>query len=197
MSNIRFSRRDAALVKACAAAHGVGERAVRQWRINDDPRWNTFLVSRARMQELPICVPQDSANITPADEEAAALRRYDMLQRLCDASIERQDSLSLTPLLKSAHEAHRLLEQVRRARLAHEEASGKLVDRSAARDVMLRFFDLARGRIESLPDTLAKRCNPTDPDMALIVLEQWASDFIGTLHREIGVGSGSFSSAES
>jgi hypothetical protein len=197
MGNIRFSRRDAALVKACATAHGVGERAVRQWRINDDPRWNTFLVSRARMQELPICTAQDPTTITPADEESAALRRFDMLQKLCDTAIERQDNLSLTPLLKSTHEAHRLLEQVRRARLAHEEASGKLVDRNAAREVMLRFFELSRGKIERLPESHAKRCNPTDPDVAMIVLEEWASDFIRTMHQEMGRASGPCNTAES
>ena len=73
ISGMRHSSRDSGLIKACASAHGVSERSVRQWRAKDDPRWNTFLVSRARTAELPMNASVDISKITPADEEFAAL----------------------------------------------------------------------------------------------------------------------------
>jgi hypothetical protein len=175
MKGVRTSRRDAALVVACAEAHGVSARTVREWRLKDDPRWNTYLVSRARSSELELGPSRDPLSITPADEEADALRRYDSIQRICDAAIERKDTHSLPQLLKSAHEAHRLLEQVRQSRLSYEEATGKLVNRDAFREQIGRVFDDLRIRIGNVPVEVNHLCNPTDPETPMVVLEEWAN----------------------
>ena len=97
-----------------------------------------------------------------------------MLQRLCDAALDRQDTACLPQLLKSAHEAHRLLEQVRRARLLHEEASGKLVSREASNRNLTVAATMVKEYLLSLADTCGLRCNPENPSLAASVLEEWA-----------------------
>ncbi len=162
---MRTSRIDSALIDECARHYQVTARSVRTWRIKDDRRWRDWLQKRAGEQtSLPSLdfVTEAAVKITPEDEESQALRRYVALTELCDSAIARGDQVSVVPLLRSAEQAHKLLQVVRENRIAFEEKSKKLLPHDDVMDFVSLTFGNIKLLIESLPDHLAPRIDPTD-----------------------------------
>jgi hypothetical protein len=162
---MRTSRIDSALIDECARHYQVSARSVRTWRIKDDRRWRDWLQKRAGEQtRLPSLdfVTEAAVKITPEDEESQALRRYVALTELCDSAIARGDQVSVVPLLRSAEQAHKLLQVVRENRIAFEEKARKLLPHDDVMDFITLTFGNIRLLIETLPDHLAPRIDPTD-----------------------------------
>ena len=162
---MRTSRIDSALIDDCAHHYQVTPRSVRTWRIKDDRRWRDWLQKRAGEQtRLPSLdfVTEAAGKVTPEDEESQALRRYIALTELCDSAIARGDQVSIVPLLRSAEQAHRLLQVVRENRLSFEEKAKKLLPHDEVMDFVSLTFGNIKLLIETLPDHLAPRIDPTD-----------------------------------
>jgi hypothetical protein len=60
--------------------------------------------------------------------------------------------------------------------IKHQQATGALVDRNQALSAQNRKLAAIKDHLLSLPEACAKRCNPTDPDLAAIVLMEWAEN---------------------
>jgi phage terminase Nu1 subunit (DNA packaging protein) len=62
--------------------------------------------------------------------------------------------------------------------IKHQKEAGALVDRFSSINAQNRKLGALRDLVLSLPEAVAKRCNPSDPDLAALVLQEWAE---GTL----------------
>lgn len=174
----RHSRYDAPLVKACAAEHGVSERAIRAWRRNADPRWSAFLHSRARDSALP-GIPtagiEEAANklLNPAEEEQAAARRLAAVQALIDGALASKDSVTLPGLLRAGVEASKMLREARNSRQAWDLSSGRLVPRSEVEELRRRFIEPLGNVIRNMPAEVGPKANSFDPAFGIRVCEEW------------------------
>ena len=182
---MRISRIDSALIEECARHYQVTARSVRTWRQKDDRRWREWIQKRAGEQSrLPSLdfVTEAAVRITPEDEESQALRRYVALTELCDNAIARGDQVAVVPLLRSAEQAHKLLQVVRENRLSFEERTKSLLPREEVLAYMNRTFTLLRGHIEILPDKLAHFIDPLDPARVALILEEEAHQILRAIH---------------
>ena len=62
------------------------------------------------------------------------------------------------------------------AYIQQQKERGALVDRSSAISAQNRKLSAIKDHLLSLSDSVAKRCNPTDPDLAALVLQEWAEN---------------------
>ena len=60
--------------------------------------------------------------------------------------------------------------------IKHQQATGALVDRNQALSAQNRKLAAIKDHLLSLPEACSKRCNPSDPDLAAIVLQEWAEN---------------------
>ena len=60
--------------------------------------------------------------------------------------------------------------------IKHQKEAGALVDRFSAINSQNRKLSALKDLLLSLPESVAKRCNPTDPDLAALVLQEWAEN---------------------
>jgi len=60
--------------------------------------------------------------------------------------------------------------------IKHQQAIGALVDRASAIGAQNRKLSAIKDHLLSLPEAVAKRCNPSDPDLAALVLQEWAEN---------------------
>jgi hypothetical protein len=182
---MRTSRIDSALIEECSRHYQVTPRSVRTWRIKDDRRWRDWLQLRAGEQtRLPSLdfVTDTAVSITPEDEESQALRRYVALTELCDSAISRGDQVSVVPLLRSAEQAHKLLQVVRENRIAFEEKRKALLPRDQVLEFFHRHFSILRGHIEQLPQMLAHFIDPYDEARISSIIEDHARRILQALH---------------
>ena len=173
------------MIEACAAAHGVSTRSAREWRRRRDPRWLAFLAERASMASSQPVLPLAGAPaITPEAEEVAAQTRFQNLQALADAAVERADGVAAERLLKAAEASHRLLVACRAARMAHAAESGELGRAEVERVVAVS--RQAALLVRQLPHRLAEACNPADPEHARRALQAWIDgDFARAIRAAI------------
>ena len=162
---MRTSRIDSALIEECAHHYQVTARSVRTWRMKDDRRWRDWLQKRVSEQSrLPSLdfVTEAAVKITPEDEESQALRRYVALTELCDSAIARGDQVSVVPLLRSAEQAHKLLQVVRENRIAFEEKTRSLLPREEVMSFLTQTHGAIKAMIENLPESLTGQIDPQD-----------------------------------
>ena len=182
---MRTSRIDSALVEECARHYQVTPRSVRSWRLKDDRRWRDWLQHRAGEQKnLPSLdfVTEAAVKITPEDEESQALRRYVALTELCDSAIARGDQISVVPLLRSAEQAHKLLQVVRENRIAFEEKRKSLLPRHEVMELFHRHFTLLRGHVELLPERLSHLIDPLDVPRIAAIIDEHSRRIIQAIH---------------
>lgn len=183
---MRNSRHESALIEECASAHSVSVRAVRNWRVKDDPRWREFIRSRAQDSTFAFARPEAAAKpMTPEETELAAAVRHARLSLLCDKTEEAGNFNSLGALLKAASEAHKLWLQVAENNLKLATSAGRLVEVSKVSEFILGNMAMAKGLMENLPDVLAARIE-SQSDVAGIVRDE-----VVAILRELAAASAS------
>jgi hypothetical protein len=183
---MRNSRHESALIEECASAHSVSVRAVRNWRVKEDPRWREFIRSRAQDATFSFARPEASAKpMTPEETELAAAVRHARLSILCDKTEDAGNFNSLGALLKAASEAHKLWLQVAENNLKLATSAGRLVDVSKVSEFILGNMAMAKGLMENLPDVLAARIE-SQSDVAGIVRDE-----VVAILRELAAASAS------
>lgn len=65
--------------------------------------------------------------------------------------------------------------------IKHQEAKNVLVDREKVMAINLRRINALKEHLLSLPDALAKRCNPSDPSLAAEMLSEWVERTLRTV----------------
>lgn len=55
----------------------------------------------------------------------------------------------------------------------HKKEIGAVVDRASALSTQHRKLSAIKDHLTALPAAMAKRCNPVDPDLASMVLQEW------------------------
>ena len=171
---MRNSRADSELIRECAVAHGVSDRAVRNWRTADDPRWRTFLQRRAQDAtvqmafQAPVTAP---IVLTPEIEEQNAARRYALIDQAATAAAQVADSAKLPQMLKIATDAHNQLDRVRENNLRHKERTEKVIPVEKVRDLIQGNLQMARHLLENLPEVLATRIESPQDVSAIVRLE--------------------------
>ena len=95
---------------------------------------------------------------------------YAMLQE----NLRTKDFDAITASLKAYTASQTLRSGAEIAFIKHHQLAGTLVDRSAALGSISRKLDPIKNLIMSLPEAMAKRCNPTDPETAAAALSEWA-----------------------
>ena len=171
---MRHSRQDHHLVKAYAEANSIHVRTARSHRKANNAAWQSFIHARASTADLALpdhAVP-DLGKLTPEGEEEAASRNLCTLQAMVDAATARKDIAALPGLLRAAHDAAKLLAQLRTATIEHNLATGRVVDREKATGGMLRRIGVLKDLLLSLPDRVAHLANPTEPQLALWILSE-------------------------
>ena len=144
---MRNSRADSELIRECAVAHGVSDRAVRNWRTADDPRWR------------------------PEIEEQNAARRYALIDQAATAAAQVADSAKLPQMLKIATDAHNQLDRVRENNLRHKERTEKVIPVEKVRDLIQGNLQMARHLLENLPEFLATLIESPQDVSAIVRLE--------------------------
>ena len=147
------TRAESASIKNCAAAHGVGERAVRQWRAKRDPRWIAWQAKEARAVSQPE-LAVGCVTTSPESEEQAAAGRFVALQRLVDSAMAGGNHTGLPILLKNAQEAQKLLAGCRAAAIDHATATGRLIPRSQVEPALIEYASNVKSRLQLLPDRI-------------------------------------------
>lgn len=171
---MRHSRSDSATIKSCAASHGVSERAVREWRRKDDPRWKTWLVRSAKSATQLDAFAQPEAT-DPASEAEAARRRFAALQKMVDDAVARGEVAGLPVLLRSAQEAQRLLAGCRAAEAEWLSQTRRQVPISQVLEMKERFLAPLFEVLKTLPLEIAEAANPERPDIAREAVQHWLS----------------------
>ena len=171
---MRHSRQDHHLVKAYAEANSIHVRTARSHRKANSLSWQSFIHARAATADLalPVHSDHDRGNMTPEGEEEAASRNLCTLQAMVDAATARKDIAALPGLLRAAHDAAKLLAQLRTATIEHNLATGRVVDREKATFGMVRRIGVLRDLLLSLPDRVAHLANPAEPQLALWILSE-------------------------
>jgi len=111
--------------------------------------------------------------LTLAEEVEQASRRYAALAELADAAIERRDHSILPSLLRSAELAHDKLHKIRLHVREEQVALGSLIPREEGMKVIRKYLEPMKIALDALPQAVGKQCNPTDPDLAFMVLQGW------------------------
>lgn len=58
--------------------------------------------------------------------------------------------------------------------IKHQQTMGVLVDRETIKSIHLRRISAIKDHLLSISDALAMRCNPSDPGLAALALQEWA-----------------------
>jgi len=174
LDGMRHSRQDHHLVKAYAEANSIHVRTARSHRKANSLSWQAFLHARASTADLalPVHAGHDQGRLTPEGEEAAAARNLSTLQAMVDSATSRKDIAALPGLLRAAHDAAKLLAQLRTATIEHNLATGRVVDREKATGGMVRRIGVLKDLLLSLPDRVAHLANPSEPQLALWILSE-------------------------
>jgi len=69
--------------------------------------------------------------------------------------------------------------------LQHRQQTGDLITVEQAREMVASTFAPVRQALLSLPTSMAARCNPSDPVMARMALEEWIDGFMRTVREKI------------
>jgi len=179
---MRQSRNESALIEECARAHSVSVRAVRNWRVNDDPRWRDFLRSRAQDAQFAFARPEASAKpMTPEEAEVAAAVRVSRLSSLCDQAEANGNINSLGTLIKNTTDAHKLWIIAAENSLKLATASGQLVEVAKVSEFILGNMAMAKQLLENLPDVLASRID-APVDVAGVTREE-----VNVILRELAI----------
>lgn len=171
---MRNTRADSELIRECATAHGVSDRAVRNWRNNEDPRWRAFLQRRAQDATVQLAfAPSIPAPLilSPEIEEENAARRYALIDQAATAAAMSGDAAKLPTLIKIATDAHRQLDVVRENNLAHKERTEKVIPVEKVRDLIQGNLQMARHLLENLPEVLATRLESPQDVAAITRIE--------------------------
>ena len=170
----RNSRADAASIKSCAVHHGVSERAVRQWRLNDDPRWRAWLARSARTAEqLEVFSGVSEVKSDPSTEAEAARVRFGLLTKLVDQATARGEVAGLPVLLKSAQECQRLLASCREAEAAWMERQREMIPRAEFREWIQRHLAALIDVVTMMARDVCEEANPNAPDIAFQAIDGW------------------------
>jgi hypothetical protein len=174
---MRNSRADSASIKNCAAHHGITERAVRTWRLKDDPRWKAWLARSARSAtQLDAFAVAGDIPTDPASEAEAARRRFVLLTKMVDEATARGEVAGLAVLIRSAQEAQRLLAACRSAESEWRERSRLLIPASEwvrFREEILEPLFLV---MKNMPSEACMAANPESPDVAQQALNDWLTN---------------------
>lgn len=168
---MRNSRADSELIRECATAHGVSDRAVRNWRNNDDARWRVFLQRRAQDATTQLSFAQPESKpvvLTPDIEEENAARRYALIDSAATQAAMCGDSAKLPTLIKIATDAHNQLDRLRENNLKHKERTEKVIPVEKVRDLILGNMAMARHLLENLPEVLSTRITDSSLNVAEI-----------------------------
>lgn len=171
---MRNSRADSELIRECATAHGVSDRAVRNWRAGDDPRWRAFLQRRAQDATVQLAfTPAQAAPLilSPEIEEENAARRYALIDQAATAAAQAGDAAKLPTLIKIATDAHRQLDVVRENNLAHKERTEKVIPVEKVRDLIQGNLQMARHLLENLPEVLSTRIESPQDVTSIVRIE--------------------------
>jgi hypothetical protein len=172
----RSTRAEAAAIRECARSHSVSDRAVRQWRRANDPRWLKFLSARAGLQcgQLEAeALRTDLEHSTPEDEERAALRRFKLLETEISRALSRGELGSVPVITRAAGDAHKLLSMCRAATREWKVQRRELVPLEEITRLRERAIEPLVVCLKNMPAEVAAACNPTDPDHARAVLTDW------------------------
>lgn len=188
---MRNTRADSELIRECATSHGVSDRAVRNWRTGDDPRWRAFLQRRAQdaTTQLSFAATQAAPVVlTPEIEEENAARRYALIDAAATAAAQSTDSARLPTLIKIATDAHQQLSKVRESNLAHKERLEKVIPVEKVRDLILGNLQMARHLLENLPEVMSSRIVTASENVAEITRIE-----VNAILRELSTSVGSAS----
>lgn len=174
LEGVRNSRLDASSIKSCAASHGVSERAVRSWRLNDDPRWRAWLARSARTAEqLEVFAGVGEVKSDPSTEAEAARVRFGLMTNLVDRAVARGEVAGLPVLLKSAQECQRLLAGCREAEAEFLTRQRALIPRKEFREWVRRHLGALVDVVGMMPRDVCEAANPTSPDLAFMAIDGW------------------------
>ena len=153
--------------------------AASSWRLGHgqrSPRAKLFPVVQAPVpiadgdfQSEPALIHGD--NQTSVRERARKAERaaYAILQE----RIASKDVDGIAGALKAYNEARKGREGAELAFIKHQQATEVLVDREAITAMFNRRITMFRDHLLSLPDAMALRCNPNDPQGAAEALQEW------------------------
>lgn len=171
---MRNSRADSASIKNCAAHHGITERAVRTWRLKDDPRWKAWLARSARSAtQLDAFAVAGDIPTDPASEAEAARRRFVLLTKMVDEATARGEVAGLAVLIRSAQEAQRLLAACRTAESEWRERSRLLIPAADWLEFKERLLEPLFLLLKNMPSEACLAANPDRPDLAQQALSDW------------------------
>ena len=174
LEGMRNSRIDSAAVKSCAVHHSVSERAVRQWRLNDDPRWRAWLARSARSAEqLEVFAGVGEVKSDASSEAEAARVRFGLMTRLVDQAVARGEVAGLPVLLKSAQECQRLLAGCREAEAEFLARQRELIPRTEFKEWVRRHLAGIVDAIAMMAKEVCREANPSAPDIAQAAVERW------------------------
>lgn len=174
LEGMRNSRSDSATIKSCAVHHSVSERAVRQWRLNDDPRWRAWLARSARTAEqLEVFSGVAEVKSDPSTEAEAARVRFGLLTRLVDQATARGEVAGLPVLLKSAQECQRLLASCREAEAAWMERQREMIPRAEFRKWIQSHLAALLDVVTMMSRDVCEDANPNAPDIAFQAIDAW------------------------
>jgi hypothetical protein len=185
-------------ISQIAAAWGCSRQAVSKWARKGMPTHSVAAASSwrlthgersARVKLLPaIPVPDPVADVAeeaPAaltdGESAEAVRdRARKAERVAYAMLQERlrakDYEGIHASLKNYAVAKQVRDRSEVAFIKHQVEKGALVDRDSAISAQNRKLAAIKDHLLSLPAAAAKRANPTDPDMAALVLQEWVEN---------------------
>ena len=185
LEGMRNSRIDSAAVKSCAVHHSVSERAVRQWRLNDDPRWRAWLARSARSAEqLGVFAGVGEVKSDASSEAEAARVRFGLLSRLVDKAVARGEVAGLPVLLKSAQECQRLLAGCREAEAEFLARQRELIPRTEFKEWVRRHLGGIVDVITMMAKEVCEDANPSAPDVAFEAIDGWLKTRFKTHYEE-------------
>ena len=184
-------------ISEIAAAWGCSRQSVYKWvkkgmpisSIEAASGWRLSHGQRsARVKLLPTITPPDPVNddsLTPAAlgdvESPEAVRdrarkaervAYSLLQEV----LRSKDYDGIHASLRNYGVARDGRGRAELTFIKHQQAIGALVDRSSAIGAQNRKLSAIKDHLMSLSESVSKRCNPTDPDIAALVLQEWAEN---------------------
>jgi hypothetical protein len=179
---------EVAILKACAAAHGVSDRAVRNWRNGGDARWLEFKGAWAKRNigegnvAQVVSFVSDEAGIPPVPE--VDMEEDDGLgdglnaeivrsERECRRLAHRASWLERKGLWDAAAMCHRVLDskrdQLRKLRLDTPEA-GQRDGTLIAREVVVTWAAAVVAEFRALPGRIVSKLPmDTDPEVKLAI----------------------------
>ena len=185
LEGMRNSRIDSAAVKSCAVHHSVSERAVRQWRLNDDPRWRAWLARSARSAEqLEVFAGVGEVKSDASSEAEAARVRFGLMTRLVDQAVARGEVAGLPVLLKSAQECQRLLAGCREAEAEFLARQRELIPRTEFKEWVRRHLGGIVDVITMMAKEVCEDANPSAPDVAFEAIDGWLKTRFKTHYEE-------------